>query len=62
MAINTNSERPTSQTLAKYFNSIVTSVGGDTSTAQFNYEYNEALATDLESRQQETAGVSLDEK
>lgn len=60
--INVHTERPTSQTLAKYFNSIVTTVGGDTSSAKFNYQYNEALAADLESRQQETAGVSLDEE
>lgn len=62
VVINIHTERPTSQTLAKYFNSIVTTVGGDTASAKFNYDYNEALASDLESRQQETAGVSLDEE
>lgn len=62
ITINIDTENPTQQTLSKYFNSIVTTVGGDTSTSQFNFEYNEALADDLLSRQQETSGVNLDEE
>ena len=37
-------------------------MGADTSTAKFNLEYNQALAQDLDTRQQETAGVNLDEE
>lgn len=62
VTVNINTERPTSQTLEKYYNSIVTTVGSDTSTAEFSFQYNEALADDLEARQQESAGVNLDEE
>jgi flagellar hook-associated protein 1 FlgK len=52
----------TSQTLSGYYNGLVGDVGADVSAAQYNYEFNAALANDLDSRQQETMGVNLDEE
>ncbi|WP_461210502.1 flagellar hook-associated protein FlgK [Desulfocurvus sp. DL9XJH121] len=62
VTININSENPVNQTLGDYFNGLVSGVGADTSTAKFNYQYNATLAQDLDTRQQETAGVNLDEE
>jgi flagellar hook-associated protein 1 FlgK len=62
VGIRTNFEGTTQQTLSDYFNTLVATVGGDTSNAEFNYNFNNALAEDLNQRQQETAGVNLDEE
>lgn len=62
VTINVNSENPVNQTIGEYYNGLVSGVGADTSTAKFNLEYNQALAQDLDTRQQETAGVNLDEE
>lgn len=62
VAISTSTEGTTMTTIAKYFNGLVAAVGGDTSSAKFNFEYNKTLAKDLDERQQETAGVNLDEE
>lgn len=62
VTININSENPVNQTIGEYYNGLVSGVGADTSTAKFNFEYNEALALDLDARQQETSGVNLDEE
>jgi flagellar hook-associated protein 1 FlgK len=50
------------QTLAEYYNSIVTDVGSDVSTAQYNYKYQRALADALDEQQSELTGVNLDEE
>lgn len=50
------------QSLSGYYGASVTLVGTDTSNALFNYQYNFALATDLNNRQQAVAGVNLDEE
>ncbi|MEW5774396.1 MAG: flagellar hook-associated protein FlgK [Thermodesulfobacteriota bacterium] len=52
----------TTQTLQGYFNGIVATVGADTATTKFNFEYNKSLADDLSARQEEMAGVNLDEE
>jgi len=62
VTIRTAFTGPTSQTLEEYFNVLVGTVGGDTANAEFNYLYHKALADDLDARQEETAGVNLDEE
>jgi len=62
VTININSENPVNQTIGEYYNGLVAGIGADTSTAQFNYNFNQTLADDLNTRQQETAGVNLDEE
>lgn len=58
----TQSDGATRQTLGAYYSTIVAKAGSDTQTAKFNYQYNEALATDLLSRQEAVSGVNLDEE
>jgi flagellar hook-associated protein 1 FlgK len=48
--------------LLDFYNSLVTEIGADTANAQFSYKYQKALADDLNKRQQEVSGVSLDEE
>lgn len=60
--ININSENPVQQTIGEYYNGLVAGIGADTATAKFNLEFNQTLADDLNTRQQETAGVNLDEE
>ncbi|MBU1003266.1 MAG: flagellar hook-associated protein FlgK [Proteobacteria bacterium] len=62
VTINVNSERPVNQTLGAYYSGLVAGIGADTSSAKFNLEFNKTLADDLNTRQQETAGVNLDEE
>ena len=50
------------QTLPEYYNSLMTSVGADTSSAGFNYDYQNALAQDLKERQESLSAVNLDEE
>ena len=52
----------TNQTLLEYYNALVGTVGTDTATAKFNANYQETLAEDLDTRQQEISGVSIDEE
>lgn len=58
----TQADGTTRQTLGEYYSTIVAKAGSDTQSAKFNYEYNEALATDLLSRQEAVSGVNLDEE
>lgn len=51
-----------SQTLSEHLHAIISQVGADTDTAARNYTQASALAEDLDERQQEVAGVSLDEE
>lgn len=60
--IRTSREGATNRTLQDYFNTFVSSIGGDTSNAEFNYQYHKSLAEDLNTRQQEASGVNLDEE
>ncbi|BBD07907.1 flagellar hook-associated protein FlgK [Desulfovibrio ferrophilus] len=62
VTININSENPVNQTIGEYYNGLVAGVGADTATAEFNLNFNRTLAKDLNTRQQETAGVNLDEE
>ncbi len=55
-------ESTSSQTLLEYYATTVAIVGGDTAGSQFLYNYNHALAEDLNERQQSVAGVNLDEE
>jgi flagellar hook-associated protein 1 FlgK len=55
-------EGTTSQTLLDYYNGIVGNVGTDTNRAQFNQNFYQTLANDLNDRQQEISGVNLDEE
>ncbi|QJT10615.1 flagellar hook-associated protein FlgK [Oceanidesulfovibrio marinus] len=50
------------QTLGEYYGNVMAQVGADTSTCKFTYEYNRALASDLNDRQEQVAGVNLDEE
>jgi flagellar hook-associated protein 1 FlgK len=50
------------QTLSEFYNALVSSVGGDTSSAQFNFSYQSSLAQDLDAQQQSLSGVNLDEE
>ena len=60
--LNTARQGNTTQTLLEYYNGLVGRVGTDTSTAKFNFQFNKALADDLNERQQEVAGVNIDEE
>lgn len=51
-----------SQTLSEHLHALVADVGADTDTAARNYTQTTALAEELDERQQEVAGVSLDEE
>jgi flagellar hook-associated protein 1 FlgK len=62
VSIKTDLEGTTSRTLQDYFNTFVATVGSDTNNANFNKQYHKALADDLNHRQEETAGVNLDEE
>jgi len=50
------------QTLGDFYNTLVTSVGADTRAAEFNWQYQRALAQDLNEKQQSVSGVNLDEE
>lgn len=62
VSIYTVQEGRTSQSLLDYYNGIVGGVGADVNTAKFNGSYHETMANDLNDRQQEVAGVNLDEE
>jgi len=62
VSIRTFFEGATSQSLEQYYNAMVATVGADTSGAKFTFEYNKALADDLNERQDAVAGVNLDEE
>ncbi|SMP51818.1 flagellar hook-associated protein 1 FlgK [Desulfonatronum zhilinae] len=55
-------EGDTKQTLSNYYNSLTANVGAATSNARFNFNYHKALTDDLRNRQEEIAGVNLDEE
>lgn len=50
------------QTLTDYYATVVATIGGDTASVKFVYEYNESLAKDLDERQLSVSGVNLDEE
>ncbi len=50
------------QTIGEYYGNIISQVGADTSTSEFTFEYNKALADDLNDRQNQVSGVNLDEE
>lgn len=52
----------TSQTLGTYYDSLVGTVGVDTSNVKFQSEFQAALAKQLNDQQLEVSGVSLDEE
>lgn len=52
----------TSQSLSAYYAGLVGSVGTDTANAEFNYNFENSLATDLNNQQQAVSGVNLDEE
>ena len=60
--LTTTYEGTTSQTLQEYYDALSGKVGSDTSQAEYNYNFNNSLAEDLNSRQEEIAGVNLDEE
>lgn len=62
VSIRTPFDTSSNQTLQEYYNSLVGSVGADTANAKFNSMFNETLAKDLNERQNEVAGVNLDEE
>lgn len=62
MTIHTDLGGNARQTLSEFYNSLITAVGADTRGAEFNFEYQRALAQDLNEKQQSTSGVNLDEE
>lgn len=60
--ITTVREGTVSQTIVKYYDGLVGTVGSDTAQAKFNYAYKLTLAKDLDDRQQAISGVNLDEE
>lgn len=62
VSMTTAIEGTTSQTILDYYNGIVGNVGTDTSRSEFNQNYYKTLANDLDERQQQVAGVNLDEE
>ena len=48
--------------LLSYYGTLVAKVGTDTRKASFTWEYEAALASDLDARQAEVSGVNLDEE
>jgi flagellar hook-associated protein 1 FlgK len=59
---DTSFEGRVTQSISDYYNSLVGNVGADTANARFNFNYQKALATDLNNRQEEISGVNLDEE
>lgn len=55
-------EGTTETSLLDYYNGLVGNVGTDTNRAKFNHSFYNTLATDLNERQQQVAGVNLDEE
>lgn len=62
VTIYTVQEGRTTQSLLDYYNGIVGNIGSDVSNVQFSQEYFTSMAEDLNDRQQELAGVNLDEE
>ncbi len=62
VSMSTAIEGTTSQSLLDYYNGIVGNVGTDTNRAEFNHNFYKTLANDLDERQQQVAGVNLDEE
>lgn len=50
------------ETLQEYYDSLVGKIGADTSNAKFHYKFEKALADELDARQEEIGGVSLNEE
>ncbi len=55
-------ESSSNQTMGEYHSTLVATVGADTANAEFSYLYNKALTDDLFQRQEQLAGVNLDEE
>jgi flagellar hook-associated protein 1 len=62
VSMSTSYEGMTMRTLSEFYASLVSNVGADTSMAKFNLAYHKTLADDLNARQEEVAGVNLDEE
>ncbi|MUM76048.1 flagellar hook-associated protein FlgK [Pseudodesulfovibrio sp. F-1] len=62
VAISSVAEGTTNTTLLSYYNGLVGNVGADTNRAKFNHGFYNTLANDLNERQQQVAGVNLDEE
>jgi flagellar hook-associated protein 1 len=62
VSVSTSYEGRTMRTLSEFYASLVSNVGADTSMAKFNLAYHKSLADDLNARQEEVAGVNLDEE
>lgn len=62
VTVRTLLDGATSQTLGKYYNSLVGVVGVDMQSAEFNYDFESTLAKELNDKQQEVSGVNLDEE
>ena len=60
--INTVRGGSVNQSVVKYYDSLVATVGSDTASVKFSYEYKKTLANDLDDRQQSISGVNLDEE
>ncbi len=50
------------ETLQEYYDSLIGKIGADTSAANFQHKFERALAAELDARQEEIGGVSLNEE
>lgn len=62
VAFLVNGKTATSQTLGDYYNSLVGTVGSDTSSANYQYSYQSTLADSLKDEKLSVSAVSLDEE
>jgi flagellar hook-associated protein 1 FlgK len=62
VTIATLREGAVSQSVVKYYNGLVGTVGADTARVKYNFQYKQTLASDLNDQQQSISGVNLDEE
>ncbi|MBG0776858.1 MAG: flagellar hook-associated protein FlgK [Desulfovibrionaceae bacterium] len=62
VTVSTTFSTTSNQTLQEYVSTLVATVGADTASAKYAYAYQNTLASDLNDRQEEMAGVNLDEE
>ncbi len=62
VSIDSVFKKATEQTISAYYGTLISNVGGETSSASFNQQLYGTMARDLDDRQSEVAGVNLDEE
>lgn len=62
VTITTNKEGTTTQTLAEYYNGLISNIGSNKSYVDYNLQYQTSLASQLQTQQDQVSGVNLDEE